>query len=44
MFNFDTQNVSQFDTKIKLKELDKMHGILTKDLGGKNFSYEIIYI
>ena len=33
-----------FDTKIKLKELDKMHGMLTKGLRGKNISYKIIDI
>ena len=37
MFIFDNKNISNFDTKIKLKELDEMHGILIKDLGGKQY-------
>ena len=34
MSKFDASN---FDTEIKLKELDKMYSILTKDLGGKKY-------
>jgi surface protein len=30
-------DASNFDTEIKLKELDKMHSILIKDLGGKKY-------
>ena len=37
MFSFDTKNISTFDTKIKLNELEKMHNILIKDLGGKKY-------
>lgn len=37
MFKFDAQNISNFDTKIKLKEINKMHDILIKELGGKKY-------